>query len=198
MKRKGIYYFAGLVIILIIIFLFFILRPNRVNSKFTNNDEGWQVVGDVKNSFAKPEYHNTGGNPGGCLSATDETTGGIWYWNAPQKFLGSKKRALNKKLEFDLKQSGLYSQFDAADIILESNDLKLVYTLPRHPDTAWTTFSVVLSPDAGWKKNSETGEPATREDFKKVLSNLSGLKIRGEYITGPDFGHIDNVSLYLK
>jgi hypothetical protein len=198
MKKKGIYYFAGLIIILIIIFLFLKLRPNKVYSGFNNGDEGWQVVGDVQNSFAKPEYHNTGGNPGGCLSATDETTGGVWYWSAPHKFLGSKKRAFNKKIEFELKQSDLHNQFEAVDIILESGDLSLVYSLPKHPDTAWTKFSVVLSADTGWKKNSEKGDSPTDQDFKKVLSSLSGLKIRGEYITGPDFGYIDNVYLYLK
>lgn len=198
MKKKGFYYAAASVLMLIIIFLLLTCGPKKVYSGFDKNDEGWQVIGDVQNSFAKPEYHNTGGNPGGCLSATDETTGGVWYWNAPRKFLGSKKKAFNKKLEFNLKQSALDSQFDAPDIILESKDLKLVYSLPNHPDTAWTTFSVVLSTNAGWKKNSETGEPATSEDFKQVLSNLSGLRIRGEYITGPDFGYLDNVCLYLK
>ena len=134
MKRKSIYYFVGLVILLIIIFLLFKCQQKKVCSYFNNNDEGWKVVGDVQNAFAKPDYHNIDGNPGGYLSATDETTGGVWYWNAPGKFLGSKKAAFNNKLQYDLKQSDLNNQFEAADVILESKDLTLVYKSPSHPN----------------------------------------------------------------
>ncbi len=198
MKRKSIFYFIGLIILLFIIFLIFKCQQKNVYSYFESNDEGWKVVGDVQNDSAKPDYHNTGGNPGGFLSATDETTGGVWYWSAPQKFLGSKEGALNKKLQYDLKQSDLNNQFEAADIILESKDLTLVYAFPSHPDTIWTSFSVLLSPEAGWKKNSIDGQPASRDEIVMVLSELTNLKIRGEFITGPDVGSIDNVCLYLK
>lgn len=198
MKRKSIFYFIGLVILLIIIFLLFKCQQKNVCSSFDIDDESWKVVGDVKNAFAKPDYHNTDGNPGGYLSATDEATGGVWYWSAPDKFLGSKKAAFNKKLHFDLKQPDLNNQFEAADVILESKDLTLVYESPSHPSTTWTSFSVILSPEAGWKKNSTDGQPASKEDLFKVLSSLTSLKIRGEFITGPDVGSIDNVCLYLK
>jgi hypothetical protein len=198
MKRKSIFYFVGLVILLIIIFLLFKCQQRNIYSYFDNNDEGWKVVGDVQNALAKPDYHNTDGNPGGYLSATDNATGGDWYWSAPKKFLGSKKGALNKKLEYDLKQSDLNNQYDAADIILESKDLTLVYSFPSHPGTTWTSFSVILSPEAGWKKNSTDGQAASKEDLLMVLSRLKSLKIRGEFITGPDVGSIDNVCLYLK
>ncbi|OQC35900.1 MAG: Laminin B (Domain IV) [Bacteroidetes bacterium ADurb.Bin041] len=198
MKRKSIYYFIGLVIILSIIFLLFKCQQNSICSSFDIDDEGWKVVGDVKNALAIPDYHNTDGNPGGYLSATDETTGGVWYWSAPEKFLGSKKAAFNKKLQFDLKQSDLNNQFEAADVILESKDLTLVFKFSSHPNTTWTSFSVILSPEAGWKKNTIDGQPASKEDLTKVLSSLTSLKIRGEFITGPDVGSIDNVCLYLK
>ncbi len=198
MKRKNIYFFIGLIIILVLIFLLLKCRQNNVYSYFEKNDEGWKVTGDVKNAFARPDHNATGGNPGGFLSATDETTGGVWYWNAPKKFLGSKKGALDKKLSFDLIQSDISNQFDAPDIILESGDLILVYKLPFHPDTKWTSYSVDLSAEAGWKKNDISGPPALKEDLTKVLSRLTSLRIRGEYVTGPDIGSIDNVCLFLK
>lgn len=198
MKQKKIYYFIGLAILLIIFLILPKCQPKTICSSFDRNDEGWKVVGDVINAFAKPNYHNTDGNPGGYLSATDETTGGVWYWSAPSKFLGSKKAAFNNKLQFDLKQSALNNQFEDADVILESKDLTLVFRLSSHPDTAWTSYSVILSPEAGWKINTIHGKPASEEDFIKVLSNLTSLKIRGEFITGPDVGSIDNVCLYLK
>jgi hypothetical protein len=198
MKRKNIYYFIGLVILLIIVFFLLRCKQNNVYSYFEKNDEGWKVVGDTKNASAKPDYHDKGGNPGGFLSATDESTGGVWYWSAPDKFLGSRGGALGKKLSYDLMQSGLNNQFDAPDVILESNDFILVYTFPSHPGTTWTSFSVIFSAEAGWKKNSSAGPLASDEDIKKVLSKLTNLKIRGEYITGADFGSIDNVCLFLK
>jgi hypothetical protein len=198
MKKKSIYFFIVLVILLIIIFLLLKCRQNNVFSYFEKNDEGWKVVGDVKNALSIPDYHATGGNPGGFLSATDEATGGVWYWKAPEKFLGSKGGALNKKLSFDLLQSDLNNQFDEPDVILESNDFILVYTLPSHPKTTWTSFSILFSADAGWKKDSPAGSPASEDDLKKVLSKLTNLKIRGEFINGPDVGSIDNVCLFLK
>jgi len=198
MKKKSTYFFIGLVIVIVIIFLLFRCKQNNVCSYFEKNDEGWKVVGDVKNAFSKPDYHASGGNPGGFLSATDETTGGVWYWSAPGKFLGSKGAALGKKLSYDLMQSGLNNQFEAPDIILESKYLILVYSFPSHPNTTWTSFSVRFSADTGWKKNNPGGPPATEKELKKVLSNLKNLKIRGEFITGPDVGSIDNVCLFLR
>jgi Laminin B (Domain IV) len=198
MKKRNIYFFIVIVIILILLFLLLKCRQNNVYSYFDNNDDGWKVTGDVKNAFAKPDYHSAGGNPGGFISATDETTGGVWYWNAPKKFLGSKGGALNKKLSFDLMQSDLNNQFEAPDIILESKEFNLVYKLPSHPDVKWTSYSVSLSAEAGWKKNDLSGQPATGDELKKVLSRLVNLRIRGEYITGPDVGSLDNVCLFLK
>ena len=198
MKKKNIFYFIAVVIVLIIVFFLLRCKQNNVCSYFEKNDEGWNVVGDVKNTFAKPDYHETGGNPDGFLSATDESTGGVWYWKAPKKFLGSKGGAVGKKLCYDLMQSDFNNQFDAPDIILESNDLILVYTFPSHPKKTWTSFSVLFSAEAGWKKNGSSGPSASDEDLKKVLSKLTNLKIRGEFITGPDVGSIDNVCLYLR
>ncbi len=198
MKKRSVFYIIGFVLLLIIIFLLLKCRQNNVCSTFDDDDEGWKVVGDVINASAKPDYYKDGGNPGGYLSATDETTGGVWYWSAPEKFLGMKSRALNRKLRYDLKQSDLANQFEDADIILASRDMILVYSFSSHPDTSWTSFSVTLSPDAGWKKTDVNGQAASREDLIKVLSELTDLKIRGEYITGPDIGSIDNVCLYLK
>jgi hypothetical protein len=198
MKKRNIYFVIAVVIVLILLFLLMKCMKNNVCSRFESDDEGWKVSGDVKNAFAKPDYHEDGGNPGGYVSATDEATGGIWYWDAPEKFLGSKGGALNKKLSFDLIQSDLNNQFDAPDVILQSDDQILVYKLPSHPDTKWTSYTVDLTAEAGWKKNDLSGTPATKEDLKSVLSKLTNLRIRGEYVVGPDVGSLDNVCLYLK
>jgi hypothetical protein len=202
MKKSGksILYVTGLAIILVIVLVFLLLKCQHQNvcSYFDYNDEGWKVTGDVKNAFARPDYHDAGGHPGGFLSATDETTGGVWYWSAPDKFLGSKKEAFHQKLQYELKQSDTDNPFEAPDIILEGKDLTLVYKFPLHPDTNWTFFSVVLSSGAGWKKSDLNGSPASDEDIRMALSDLTSLKIRGEFRTGPDVGSIDNVCLFLN
>ncbi len=196
MKKKVSIIIFFIILILAIILLLFKCRSNDIVSTFTHGDEDWKVTGDVKNEFAKPDFNKKEGHPDGCITATDETTGGVWYWSAPDKFLGHKQKA--KRIKYEMKQSSLDNQFDDADIILESKDIRLVYMFPYHPDTVWTSFSADLTSEKGWKKDNLNGGAATKEDIRKVLSDLTGLKIRGEYVSGSDYGSLDNVVLKMK
>ncbi len=47
-------------------------------STFDVDAEGWTVTGDAVSPI--PNYISSGGNPGGYISATDNESGGIWYW----------------------------------------------------------------------------------------------------------------------
>ncbi len=171
------------------------LGISQAYSNFDMNYEGWRVVGDVQGGTGMPNYHSTGGHPGGYLSAKDDATGGTWYWRAPGKFLGNISAAYNQTLKYDLKQSGLNNQFDEIDVILQGSALKLVYNTPNNPDTAWTSYSLNLSENSGWHINDTLGIVPTKSEFLDVLSNLQELWIRGEFINGPDSGCLDNVSL---
>ncbi len=51
-----------------------------VSSTFDKNDAGWTVVGDAQGGLSIPDYFVEGGNPDGYVSATDDVTGGAWYW----------------------------------------------------------------------------------------------------------------------
>jgi len=195
MDRRNIFYIVAAAVLLLLLLLLLTCRHRGVCSSFDSGDEGWSVTGDVQNASAKPGYLEKDGNPGGCLSATDQAAGGVWYWSAPEKFLGKKKWLTGGELSYDLKQSETDSQFDEADVILEGRGLSLVYVFNRRPGRGWTSFSVVIGPGEGWRKNDINGAPAGEGDFRKVLSDLSGLKIRGEYRTGPDKGEIDNVCM---
>lgn len=75
------------------------LVSSGVQSLFDQGTEGWTVSGDAQGDSVTPN------NRGGALSAKDNATGGVWYWRAPQKFLGDKPGAYGRTLSFDLRQS---------------------------------------------------------------------------------------------
>lgn len=176
--------------------LFPMLTFGSVGSFFENGSEGWTSIGDI---IGGVEYVPDGGNPGNGLRVNDETTGGVWYWVAPQKFLGDQSEAYEHDLKFDLRQviSGGANQFGAEDVILEGAGTKLVFTLNSKPatDGTWTSYTISLVASNGWKVDSSAGAGATEAQLQNVLSNLTSLRIRGEYQTGPDVGYLDNVIL---
>ena len=164
-------------------------------STFDNDYDGWRVIGDVQGGSGMPNYHPTGGNPGGYLSAVDDATGDTWYWQAPGKFLGDKAGTYGQFLRFDLKQSDVISQFDDYDIILQGPTYNLIFNTPNNPDTTWTSYSILLSETAGWRIDDTLGAVPSQLQFQSVLSNLQNLFIRGEFIVGDDSGCLDNVRL---
>ncbi len=166
-----------------------------IESLFEQSSEEWTVVGDAQGGSVQPARQTQGGNPGAYLSADDDATGGVWYWNAPSRFLGNQSGAYGLNLSFDLKQSATDSAFDSSDVILEGNNgMKLAYKLDRHPGTDWTAYSVRLQ-ETGWKVDSLEGAAASAEAFKQVLGDLKAVWIRGEYREGADTGSLDNVRL---
>ncbi|MEO7310883.1 MAG: laminin B domain-containing protein [Chitinophagaceae bacterium] len=165
----------------------------QVTSTFDTNNDGWRVTGDATSST--PQYFSTNGNPGGYVSSTDAATGGVWYWSAPAKFLGNQASAFGKMLQFDLKQSSLSNQFNAADIIIIGSGDTIVLDLAQNPLTTWTHYNVPLNTGLGWRMNALAGSLATDEAIQNILMNISSLRIRGEYVSGSDRGDLDNVVL---
>jgi alkaline phosphatase D len=172
--------------------------PETITSTFDEGTEGWTVVGDAQSGQVEPTHVAEGGNPGGYLRATDDVTGGVWYWNASDAYLGDKSAYSGGTLSFDLNQSATDGQFNAQDVILDGGDSRLGYDFGNtstHPGTDWTSYEVSLSTEADGWTNRSTDEPLTQEEFENVLSDLNELWIRGEYRDGGDVGGIDNVEL---
>jgi len=163
-------------------------------STFDTDTEGWTAQGDVVGAI---NWLATGGNPGGHVSISDQTAGGVTYFVAPAAFLGDKSSALGSDLRFDLMQvyTGSASQFNDPDVILEGGGLTLVYDTPVNPaNGTWTSYQVPLV--AGdWRLNGLGGATATPLQLETTLSNLTALRIRAEYRSGADVGHLDNVTL---
>jgi hypothetical protein len=169
-------------------------QAHAITSTFDTDTEGWTAQGDVVGTI---NWLATGGNPGGHVAIDDQAAGGVTYFVAPAAFLGDKSVALGSDLRFDLMQvyTGSASQFDDPDVILQGGGLTLVYDTPVNPaNGAWTSYQVPLV--AGdWRLNTLGGVAATPLQLEATLSNLTALKIRAEYRSGADVGHLDNVTL---
>jgi hypothetical protein len=161
-------------------------------SDFSSDAEGWVLSGDTTTS--NPTYVAAGGNPGGFVRGIDQTVGGVWYWQAPAKFLGDKSLSFGETLSFDLRMRGSGPLFDSPDVSLAGGGLTLHLDLSPVPqDLAWTTYTVNLDQSDNWRVGTLAGSIATEIDFRQVLGSLNSLRIRGEFITGSDNGDLDNV-----
>lgn len=169
-------------------------RGEAITSTFDTDAEGWAVFGDAEGGTATPDYNATGGNPGGYLSADDDVAGGTWYWDAPDAYLGNRSGSFERTLSFDLRQTATSNQFDNADLVLRGGGMELRFDTAENPGTDWTSYAVLLSTDAGWTVG-DTEEAPTEAEFMAVLSDLTALRIRGEFRTGADTGSLDNVVL---
>jgi hypothetical protein len=166
------------------------LRPSEM-SDFASGDEGWAIAGDAQATSAKPTYDSDGG----FIGAKDDVTGGVWYFVAPERYLGDNRAFIGRWLEFDLRVAATPTNpFNAADVrLINDAGTVLAYDTPTNPvDSAWTTYAVPLSA-AGWKVGSLDGPDATDAGFEDVMGRLTGLWIRGEFNTGADTGYLDNV-----
>ena len=162
-----------------------------VVSTFDSDDEGWVVEGDT---VAPATYVATGGNPDGFISVTDSAAGGVMYWSAPAKFLGDVSAAYGNSLSFDLRQDLAANPFEDSDVVLESGDTTLHFDAGADPGTTFTNYVVPMT-EAGWHADSLTGPLVTQAQFLAVLTDLTQLRIRAEYRTGPDTDDLDNVVL---
>jgi len=163
-----------------------------ISSNFDTNAEGWVVSGDSTSGV--PTYIASGGNSGGHIEADDTVSGGVWYFDAPDKFLGNMAGTYNQALQYDLKQTGTGDQFNARDVILNGAGIELKYFGNSNPLPlgSWVSYSVILGESAGWQNGNVA---ASVTDILTVLGSLDRLRIRGEFITGPDTGRLDTVSI---
>lgn len=175
--------------------LFFAFSAFGQTSTFDFDNEGWTTSGDATSPNAT--WQAAGGNPGGYIRVVDGSTGGTWQFVAPPKFLGVKCDAYGRYLRYDQFVSDNSNPNSTPDITIESNGgVRLVIDNPALPGTTWTHFDVLLREDAGWRLNNLNGPMPTEAQFRQVLSNVTRLRIRGEYYSfADDFGGLDNVTL---
>jgi hypothetical protein len=162
-----------------------------VRHDFNESAEGWQISGDAATDV--PIFSAAGGHPGGCITAVDAQLGETWYFHAPVTVLRQLPAAVNGTISFSLKQSGGVPSLVDDDVVIAGPAGRLSYRFPKGPGGDWTDFSVRLSENAGWTWN--WNKRATQSQIDSVLARPNVLEIRGEYVTGPDEGSLDNFML---
>ena len=165
-------------------------------SSFDTDNEDWGADGDPLGTVAG--WAPSGGAPGGHIRVTDAATGGTWYFVAPAKFRGNKCGAYDRMFSYDQFTSDTSNQIlqgDRADVEIWGNGLKLMFDNAENPGLNWTHYQMLLREDAGWRLNALNGPAPTEAEFRLVLSNITRLRIKGEYRPASDFGGLDNVIL---
>lgn len=160
-------------------------------SGFEGDDEGWLISGNGE--VTRPIYQPTGGSPTANICATDADPGDILYFVAPPAYLGDKSDAAGLMITFEVKTNQQFNLQYGRDVIIAGNGLSLSKSYPRAPGTDWTPRRVFLDGSSGWVVD-ESELPATDDDVRSVLRNLTAFRIRGEFVDGPkDTTCLDNV-----
>jgi laminin B (domain IV) len=165
--------------------------PTLVRHDFTESAQGWRLSGDSETD--EPIFSVSGGHPGGCITGVDAALGETWYFRAPAAVLQQLPAAVNGTLSYSLKQSGTIISLIDDDVVIEGAAGRLSYRFRTAPGTDWTDFSIRLSESEGWTWN--WNRRATQAQIESVLAAPTRLEIRGEYVTGPDEGSLDNFVL---
>jgi len=124
----------------------------------------------------------------------------VWKFSAPEKFLGNACGAYGYSICFDMRQVYTDDQNNRfEDIILVNDTVSLSFNFRYNPPDTFSSYCAPLLEGIvegrGWI-NDSTGNTATKEELQTVLSNLTELKIRGEFQVGDDEAWLDNVILY--
>lgn len=165
-------------------------RRTLVKHEFTASAEGWTITGDAETGAP---FDATDGHPGGCIRGVDAQFGETWWFHAPATVLQQLPAATNGTLSVSLRQSGGVPSVIDDDVVIDGPAGRLSYRFPTGPGEDWTEFSVRLSESAGWTWN--WNKRATQSQIDSVLARPARLEIRGEYVTGPDTGFLDNFTL---
>lgn len=184
-------------ILVAVLAVFFTLSPPGsaqyyIPSIFTYYDEGWVPVGDVTLT-----WRAEGGAQGGYLEGKDKGTGEWWYYGAPGKFLGNRSPAYGKEFQFYLKANPSEGSV-GDDVFIEGPFTTLVTSLSQVPTADWFLYKLQFDATQAWHVNSITGALATADEIRAVLSDIYGIRIRGEYSTALDTGGLDYVIMELS
>ncbi len=170
------------------------------SSTFDVDAQSWQLENDATTA-PNPIYSSSGGHPGGAIEGIDVMTGGVWRYVAPLTYLGNESAAYGGLLTYDLlftlNGGTTLTPFVGSYVLIRNAaiGLTLGYDASSYPLLGiWNHFDIPLTA-AGWDVGGSGGPAATEAQMQAVLSNLTGLRIRGEFNTGPDLAFLDNVVL---
>ena len=163
-----------------------------IESTFSDGDNGWQTSGDAQGAPVV-EW-----NSSGYIEATDQGAGSLWYFVAPDPYLGDKSGYYGGTFRYELQVlAGAPNTSNWAELVLESSSKTIVVDLGTMPVVGtWTVFLATLDTAEAWRVGSTAGAVATPADIQEVLADLQALRVLGEYdSTAGDKAALGNVRL---
>lgn len=184
-----------------------------IESTFDTGPDGWTQV-NVASDFRYLTDINfdedcveppANGFSGGYLRFCDPDAGS-WMFAAPPKFLGDQAAKLDGALRFSLGWVAIPPLVDFPEnfdpkVVIANRDTAIVFQQPADPEPeAWRTFDLALNETAGWRwvddsTPMENLPLASRAQIAQVLTNVTALRILGEFVTGADWAFLDFVRL---
>jgi hypothetical protein len=165
---------------------------STIETTFSDGHNGWTTSGDAQDS------PSVTWDSAGYIEATDQGAGSLWYFVAPEAYLGDKSGYYGGTFQYELMMlAGAPNSSDWAELVLESSNKTIVVDLGKMPAIdEWTTFSAALDTREDWRLDSTTGDLATANDIEEVLSDLQALRVLGEFDNrAGDRAALDNVRM---
>lgn len=164
-------------------------------STFDTGNEGWSAYSMIPGGVTDFSWNNTGGNPGGYISATDSSES-IWFFISPLSWGGDWTSYIGGTIEFDIKPIKNNASQNYMDSILTVVlDLEIPgdgifigwYSDINPPIDNWTTYNVEIS-----ESNFQVvGSSLT---FNEAIQQVTMIGIWGDYLQGQtDTSCLDNV-----
>lgn len=190
---------AALLLLMAALFLFAGTQVHAdLTATFDTGDQGWtgsdpvdqdwgtSVSGVPISSFVTAGWQSSGGNPGGYLMGAEvHSVGGTGYFMAPSSWNGSWSQYVGGTLKYDINIIQGSSYFNDPDVIIYNGPNSVSWRSNLGSAwSGWETFTVPLT---------ATTFGTTTANFDSVMSDVTGLWIRGEYIDGPEAEGLDNV-----
>jgi hypothetical protein len=151
-------------------------------STFDSGNEGWTAI-DPTGDYTSSWQSSIGNPAGGLLGIETNAQGGDGYFTAPNNWLGNWSVYAGGTISYDLKVIDGTSYFSDPDIQIISGSSVVSWTANVNPvGKGWVHYEIALT-----SANFTGGTLAT------ILPNVTGFKIRGEVINGPEKEGFDNV-----
>jgi hypothetical protein len=171
----------------------------------SGDDEGWTTTHSDGSGDATDDFAVRGNKRGNFfLWAKDKQNNRTWGWRAPAKFHGDHADTFGRYLKYSLWVSDANAGNPASEwyVGIRGGGVLLAVsgaTLARPRPGTWNQYAIRLDASGGWQKlerragSPTVGKPATDAEIRKVLADVQGLWIQGEFSHAHDEGRLDDV-----
>ncbi|XP_064486467.1 laminin subunit alpha lam-3-like [Ornithodoros turicata] len=176
-----------------------ICRPSDWGVEYVTDPEGWVITDIPRRKEVQPTPER------GQLTIADDDVGmDMYYWEAPEKFLGNKLYSyggdIKVMLNYVAARGDTSGHFvDGPVVILEGNGLRVGYTPGKgqKPSRGNVTVSAPLR-EQEWQILDDRGRPLgtpTRQEFTLLLHNMDRFLLRAKYHTDQVEGAMSDIAL---